>query len=48
MVKPPKVMIKYKGNSILLSRRIHCNNGKVKENEIVTVLWLRYGLLQAC
>ncbi|KAF0153514.1 MAG: hypothetical protein FD143_46 [Ignavibacteria bacterium] len=27
---------------------VHCNNGKVKENEFMGVLWLGYGLLQAC
>jgi len=48
MVKPPKVFMNYEGNFMPLNHCVHCNNGKVKENEIVTVLWLGYGLLQAC
>jgi hypothetical protein len=48
MVKPPKVMIKYRGNSMGLNSRVHCNNGKVKENGFDVLLWLATDLLQAC
>jgi len=48
MVKPPKVMMNYRDNFMGLDRRVHCNNGKVKENEFMGVLWLGCGLLQAC
>jgi len=48
MVKPPKVMMNYGSNFMGLNRRVHCNKGKVKENSFEMILWLGYGLLQAC